>query len=118
MKRILSTLSIDVNIYDLIICEGWELTHALLKYVKNNTIITRIYGTGSLTEKIENNKFWKFNPFFRKLYAVINSNKVNLIIFNSTGSRSYDLFEKVSEKANDAPRSLYLEMPGNSYVCQ
>lgn len=111
IRKILAILPIKINNYDLIIAESWETAYAVLPFVKNKKIVTRIYGTSDLTERIEKNLFWRINPFLRKIYSIVNSNKVKNIVFNSTGSRSRDLFKYLSKGNENKEKPLYLEMP-------
>jgi len=116
LKRIIKILPFSIDDYDLIIAEGWVIAHAVITFVKTRKIIARIYGTTDLTEKIERNAFWKMNPFLRKLRTIVNSNKIRSIIFNSTGSRSRDLFNLLSENKTNSPQAVYLDMPNILFV--
>jgi len=111
VQRIAEILPFQVDDYDLIVAEGWVIAAALIPLVSTRKIIARIYGTSDLTERIEQNVFWRINPFFRKVDAVVNSNKIRCIIFNSTGSRSRDLFELLLRAKEGGPQPVYLDMP-------
>lgn len=108
--------NISYRSYDKIIVEGWELTYPILSFVSQNRIIVRIYGTGELTDKIEKNKFNRILPKYLKIKKIINSGKVKGILFNSTGSRSmdlYNIFIKKNMRLNK--RAYYLNMPNRIY---
>jgi len=114
IKGVLKILPEDINDYDLIVAESWEIAYSLISCVAMKKIVVRIYGTTDLTERIENNFFWRVNPFFRKVKEVVNSHSMRSIIFNSTGSRSRDLFELLSDSDN-GPEPVYLNMPNIIY---
>ena len=98
--------------YDAIIAENWENISAAIPFVSENKIVGRIYGTDSHTEKIERKIHYRYNPFYNRLRKSINSNKISGIIFNSTGSRSRDLYNLLAKGAKESkPVPVYLDMP-------
>lgn len=116
MWLIAKTKYISYNSYDKIIVEGWASTFPLLFFVSNNKIIVRIYGTGQLTEKIEKNKFNRVLLKYLKMKKIVISKKVKGILFNSTGSRSKDLYNILIKPNMESNKRVYFLTMSNK-VC-